>query len=182
MKFFDRLHSKKNLYKRIENDSSLIVEQYEEIELLKNKVRDLEEENSKLKKLVENGQSAIDTNKRLCNIILELEEKHYNYERKFEILIDFLTEYWHNHETNMTLREFLNMSEDEYEKWIKGEKWEVEMNENTGYMNLYTCPHCGFRKFTDTHVSLGYKYCPNCGIKMAGSVYKDVNNMEVNYD
>ena len=58
--FFDKLYS------------NLISEQYRKIELLENKVRNLEEENSKLKKLVENGRSAIDTSKRLCDIIFDL--------------------------------------------------------------------------------------------------------------
>ena len=33
--------------------------------------------------------------------------------------IDEMVEYWHTHETSMSLQEFLNMSDDEYEKFLK---------------------------------------------------------------
>jgi len=35
----------------------------------------------------------------------------------------------------------------------------------------WECSECGFTKRTDVHVKIGYKYCPNCGIRMknAGS-------------
>ena len=49
----------------------------------------------------------------------------------------------------------------------------VEPERNTGKWlltiedwNRWTCSECGFSKRTDIHVSLGYKFCPNCGAKM----------------
>lgn len=33
--------------------------------------------------------------------------------------LDAYVEYWHTHETNKTLREFLGMSPCEYEEWLK---------------------------------------------------------------
>lgn len=32
--------------------------------------------------------------------------------------------------------------------------------------NRWTCSECGFSKRTDVHVKLGFKFCPNCGIRM----------------
>ena len=32
--------------------------------------------------------------------------------------------------------------------------------------NKWTCSECGFSKRTDIHVTLGYDYCPKCGVKM----------------
>lgn len=34
--------------------------------------------------------------------------------------------------------------------------------------NRWTCSVCGWSKRTDSHVSLGYNYCPHCGAKMDG--------------
>lgn len=41
-------------------------------------------------------------------------------------------------------------------------KWIVKIED----WNRWTCSECGFSKRTDIHVSLGYKFCPNCGSKM----------------
>lgn len=32
--------------------------------------------------------------------------------------------------------------------------------------NKWECSECGFTKRTDVHVSIGYDYCPKCGVKM----------------
>lgn len=32
----------------------------------------------------------------------------------------------------------------------------------------HTCSNCGYTRNTDIHVSLGYKYCPNCGARVIG--------------
>lgn len=37
-----------------------------------------------------------------------------------------------------------------------------------GCWNKWTCPCCGYMKRTDTHVSLGWNYCPICGAKLLG--------------
>ncbi len=34
--------------------------------------------------------------------------------------------------------------------------------------NKWTCSVCGWAKRTDVHITLGYKYCPNCGADMRG--------------
>ena len=49
---------------------------------------------------------------------------------------------------------------------IKHGHWNIEVSKYTGYRNKYTCSECGYSKMTDTHVSLGYNYCPKCGAKM----------------
>lgn len=38
-------------------------------------------------------------------------------------------------------------------------KWSLADN---GWAD-YTCSECGFTENTDIHVSLGWKFCPNCG-------------------
>lgn len=42
--------------------------------------------------------------------------------------------------------------------------WQHSFNEC--YWNKWTCSECGFYEITDTHVSLSFNYCPNCGAKM----------------
>ena len=61
----------------------------------------------------------------------------------------------------------LHMVENEYlypsvEPERKVGKWIVKIED----WNRWTCSECGFSKRTDIHVSLGYKFCPNCGAKM----------------
>ena len=46
-------------------------------------------------------------------------------------------------------------------------KWEWELADN-GWAD-HICSNCGWRKNTDVHVSIGYKYCPNCGAMMKGT-------------
>ena len=36
--------------------------------------------------------------------------------------------------------------------------------------NRWTCSECGFSERPDIHVSLGYDFCPKCGIKIAGVI------------
>jgi hypothetical protein len=38
--------------------------------------------------------------------------------------------------------------------------------------NKWECSECGFTKRTDVHVSIGYKFCPKCGIRMEGKEEK----------
>ena len=47
---------------------------------------------------------------------------------------------------------------------IKHGKWKWELA-NNGWAD-HICSECGFTENTDIHVSLGWKYCPNCGAKM----------------
>ena len=45
----------------------------------------------------------------------------------------------------------------------KGEwKWDLADN---GWAD-HTCSVCGYTKNTDIHVTLSWKYCPNCGSRM----------------
>lgn len=41
--------------------------------------------------------------------------------------IDELVDYWHTHDTGVTLREFLGMTPSEYENWAKGPDEELDM-------------------------------------------------------
>lgn len=43
-------------------------------------------------------------------------------------------------------------------EWI----WQLADN---GWVD-HICSVCGYTENTDIHVSLGWKYCPNCGAKM----------------
>ena len=43
-------------------------------------------------------------------------------------------------------------------------KWLWNLADN-GWAD-HTCSECGWTKNTDIHVSLGYKFCPNCGADM----------------
>lgn len=43
-------------------------------------------------------------------------------------------------------------------------KWQTEYDES-GWIK-HTCTNCGYKKRTDVHVSLEWKYCPMCGAKM----------------
>lgn len=47
---------------------------------------------------------------------------------------------------------------------VKYGKWKWDFADN-GWAD-WTCSECGWKKNTDIHVQLGYKYCPNCGVKM----------------
>lgn len=49
-------------------------------------------------------------------------------------------------------------------------KWIVEQD-SMGW-NTHVCSECGCTKRTDTHVSLGWKFCPMCGADMDGNMYK----------
>ncbi len=45
-------------------------------------------------------------------------------------------------------------------------KWLWQLADN-GWAD-HICSVCGYTKNIDIHVSLGWKYCPNCGAKMEG--------------
>lgn len=55
-------------------------------------------------------------------------------------------------------------------RWI----WELE----DWNRNKWTCSECGFSKRTNIHVKLGYKFCPNCGAKMAESEDEDLKECQ----
>lgn len=42
--------------------------------------------------------------------------------------------------------------------------WDCEFARN-GWIN-HICSECGWKRNTDIHVNLGYKFCPNCGARM----------------
>ncbi len=46
-------------------------------------------------------------------------------------------------------------------------KWLWQLADN-GWAD-HICSVCGYTKNTDIHVSLGWRYCPNCGAKMERS-------------
>ena len=50
-------------------------------------------------------------------------------------------------------------------EWI----WQLA---NNGWVD-HICSVCGYTENTDIHVSLGWKYCPNCGAKMKGASNED---------
>lgn len=50
-------------------------------------------------------------------------------------------------------------------EWI----WQLA---NNGWVD-YICSVCGYTENTDIHVSLGWKYCPNCGAEMKGTGNED---------
>lgn len=50
-------------------------------------------------------------------------------------------------------------------EWI----WQLA---NNGWVD-HICSVCGYTENTDIHVSLGWKYCPNCGAEMKGTVNED---------
>lgn len=43
-------------------------------------------------------------------------------------------------------------------------KWKIDLDDQ-GWLS-HKCTNCGYTKRTDVHVSLDWKYCPNCGAKM----------------
>lgn len=45
-------------------------------------------------------------------------------------------------------------------EWI----WQLA---NNGWVD-HICSVCGYTENTDIHISLGWKYCPNCGAEMKG--------------
>ena len=49
---------------------------------------------------------------------------------------------------------------------LQGE-WIWQLADN-GWVD-HICSVCGYTENTDIHVSLGWKYCPNCGAKMKGA-------------
>lgn len=53
----------------------------------------------------------------------------------------------------------IEISEDE-----EPAKWEWSLADN-GWAD-HKCPACGYIKNTDIHVTLSWKYCPNCGHPM----------------
>lgn len=50
-------------------------------------------------------------------------------------------------------------------EWI----WQLA---NNGWVD-HICSVCGYTENTDIHVSLGWKYCPNCGAEMKGTDNED---------
>ena len=46
-------------------------------------------------------------------------------------------------------------------------EWTWQLADN-GWVD-HICSVCGYTENTDIHVSLGWKYCPNCGAKMEGA-------------
>lgn len=46
-------------------------------------------------------------------------------------------------------------------EWI----WQLA---NNGWVD-HICSVCGYTENTDIHISLGWKYCPNCGAEMKGA-------------
>lgn len=50
-------------------------------------------------------------------------------------------------------------------EWI----WQLADN---GWVD-HICSVCGYTENTDIHVSLGWKYCPNCGAEMKGTGNED---------
>jgi len=50
-------------------------------------------------------------------------------------------------------------------EWI----WQLA---NNGWVD-HICSVCGYTENTDIHVSLGWKYCPNCGAEMKGTGNED---------
>ena len=75
---------------------------------------------------------------------------------------EVISDYYH-HTTDVqheALREALNrVPSAEPER--KAGKWLWKLADN-GWAD-HVCSVCGWTKNTDIHVSLGYKYCPNCG-------------------
>ena len=49
---------------------------------------------------------------------------------------------------------------------VRHGRWKWEFADN-GWAN-HICSECGYTKNTDIHVSVGYRYCPNCGALMDG--------------
>lgn len=50
-------------------------------------------------------------------------------------------------------------------EWI----WQLA---NNGWVD-HICSVCGYTENTDIHISLGWKYCPNCGAEMKGAGDED---------
>lgn len=50
-------------------------------------------------------------------------------------------------------------------EWI----WQLA---NNGWVD-HICSVCGYTENTDIHISLGWKYCPNCGAEMKGTGNED---------
>lgn len=50
-------------------------------------------------------------------------------------------------------------------EWI----WQLA---NNGWVD-HICSVCGYTENTDIHISLGWKYCPNCGAEMKGTGDED---------
>jgi len=46
--------------------------------------------------------------------------------------------------------------------------WICEMDEDFDSWIRWTCPNCGYMKRTDIHVSIGWNYCPMCGVNLSG--------------
>lgn len=64
-----------------------------------------------------------------------------------------------------TCKEILKALEHQTGKWILTiEDW-----------NKWTCSECGWHTRTDTHVTLGYSFCPNCGADMRKESHEDTD-------
>lgn len=68
--------------------------------------------------------------------------------------------------------QYENCSEEDIQAYIDATP-SVRPQEKTGHWiltiedwNKWTCSECGYYERTDIHVSLGWKFCPKCGVKM----------------
>lgn len=59
------------------------------------------------------------------------------------------------------------MWDSKYEQQPKIGYWKWQLADN-GWAD-HICSECGFKHNTDIHVTLNWKYCPNCGADMRGS-------------
>ena len=75
-------------------------------------------------------------------------------------------EYWHTHDTNQTLREFLGISQEEYKLWLtEGDDALLEHRRRTAsgakpQKIRVLCQHCHMPM---VYLSVGTFHCPSCG-------------------
>jgi len=92
-------------------------------------------------------------------------------------LLNELLEYEENNDIgNLTRAE-----RQEFQQWISKA---LEHDPKTGHWiwtledwNKWECSECGFTKRTDTHVDIGYQYCPKCGCYMESEVGQPSRNL-----
>lgn len=99
------------------------------------------------------------------------------YEQEYvnEPIVEEFVEYWHTHETNSSLQEFLGMSKQEYEDWVKGSSIKIDREA------WKPCKYCEFGIYSDAmfdyeagHIELAH--CPKCGRPITEKAWKQLES------
>lgn len=102
--------------------------------------------------------------------IEELKSIQYQFQSSLEEATSEYAEEWQKEslQNNKNAVKALDMAIKALEQEQKTGHWIYTLED----WNKWECSECGFTKRTDVHVSIGYKYCPECGARMESEAKK----------